>query len=109
MSLNSTSEWQNSIDGKAKREIATVTYNGRAFTALGASVSPDYATGYIKGATLTTFEGAPLGTARCVATWRINSYLSSTMGQYECVIDGVTYTGRSCGETMLWRGRRKAK
>lgn len=85
------------------------THEGRNFEAGGAIVTPDFAIGYLgeKGI-LTDWHGRALGTFRYVSTWRTpRSYISSTMSQVEAVIDGITYTGRSAGKGMIWKGKRK--
>ena len=47
---------------------------------------------------------------KMVASWPTpRSKYSAKMYQVECTVDGVTYTGRSGGLGMVWKGRPKAK
>jgi hypothetical protein len=97
----------------------TFTHNGRDFTAGGAVVTSDFARGYLTfdtpeliGTTgaVTDWHGTRLGTARIVGRWRTpRSFMASHMLQVECRIDGVLYTGRGCGNGMVWSGKRCAK
>ena len=91
-----------STDG-ARIETGIVTHNGRDFVALGSVV--DHATGrvsgYVKGRTIATWDGTPIGTLREVSSWRIDSALSSRMFAYRATIDGFEYHGRGMGESML--------
>jgi hypothetical protein len=54
---------------------------------------------------ITTSDGAVLGAARVIHSWRIKSRLSDRMYQVECFIDGRTYTGRAFGALMSWHGK----
>jgi hypothetical protein len=48
-----------------------------------------------------------LGTYRITRTWKTpHSYVSSTMNQVYATVNGITYTGRSAGVGMLFRGRK---
>lgn len=71
------------------------------------AVTDTTAVGYMSSdmAQVTTFDGAVLGTARVVNSWRIKSHLSERMFQVECIIDGRTYTGRTLGASMSWHGK----
>ena len=77
-------------------------------TVIGYPTFPDDHVGAV-GA-VTDWHGEPLGTARIVASWRLprHCYISDRMFQIECVIDGVLYTGRGCGSSMIWKGKPKA-
>jgi hypothetical protein len=107
----------------------TFHHEGRAFTAGGAVVTPDRITAYLgKDGALTDWHGNRLGTYRLTATWRLpwNAWQSSTMSQVRAVVriprdmavglvsaalspdTFATYTGRSLGEGMVFRGRRVA-
>ncbi|KKM55805.1 hypothetical protein LCGC14_1552240 [marine sediment metagenome] len=80
---------------------------GQSFESGGAFVSPVYVIAYLgKDNVLTDWHGARLGTYHVTASWPINSYLSSHMNQVYARIDGITYTGRSAGEGMLFKGKR---
>ncbi len=83
-------------------------HQGRSFESGGAYVTDDRIIAYLgKDGILSDWHGKPLGTYRTVSTWPIYSFLSSSMSQVEAVVDGIRYTGRSLGEGMLYRGKRK--
>lgn len=96
----------------------TIDHNGRAFEAGGAVVTPFRAVGYVKAANerpgcvveITDWHGRTIGHGVITAVWHTpRSYVSSHMMQIRAVIDGVAYTGRSCGNGMIWSGRRAAR
>ncbi len=81
-------------------------------------VIPARAVGYVKAENnrpgcvveITDWHGRLLGHGVITAIWRTpRSYVSSHMMQIRAVIDGVAYTGRSCGNGMIWSGRRSAR
>ncbi len=102
-----------------------IEHNGVKFCSGGAVVTETHIVGYIGkligdgmgcdryGSTsrryLTDWHGNNIGTCAFSSTWRINSYMSNVMHQVYAVVNGVTYTGRSMGEGMLFRGKRTAK
>lgn len=57
---------------------------------------------------LTDWHGNKLGTYKVTASWRIHSWMSTHMYQVEARVDGITYTGRSLGVGMIYKGKRKA-
>ena len=107
-----SSEQTRTADGQLI-EIGTLEqHGGREFSAFGASVTPEYAAGYLSndGRHVTTWNGETLGTARIVASWRTpKSFVSSHQFQVEATICGRVYTGRTGGRGMLWRGRATKK
>ena len=105
----------------------TIKHEGRTFEAKGAYVDKDHARGYVnftqpiertgtdsrqelgyKGRQLviTDWHGKPLGYGRIGSSWPIRSYISDRMYQIYAKINGIEYTGRSCGEGMVWNGKR---
>ena len=98
-----------------------VTHEGHEFEASGAVVTPDVVLGYVSSwngeqpgewvgrtGTLSTWRGERLGTLRIVARWPLRgSWLSDAMLQCEATVDGITYTGRTCGLGMIYKGKRK--
>jgi len=103
-----TSSELHSAPNGARVETGTVTHEGRAYTALGSVVDHEsgYVVGYVKGATLTSWEGATIGTVREVSRWPLhNSGFSTSMHSYRATIDGRSYHGRGMGEGMLLRLR----
>jgi hypothetical protein len=93
-----------------------VEHEGKKFEAGGAVVTDEWVIGYPKldsehvGATgtLTSWHGEPLGTVRITSKWRTpKSFVSSHMFQMEARVNGKTYTGRSAGNGVIFRGRVK--
>ena len=88
------------------------THEGRTYEAGGAVVTPARAVGYVKAANersgcvveITDWHGRTIGHGVITAVWR-----TPRMMQVRAVIDGVAYTGRSCGNGMIWSGRRAAR
>lgn len=83
----------------------------KGFEAGGAVVTPDYIVAYPKAdGVLGDWHGNPIGTWRTVASWPTpRSYVASRMLQIEATVDGVVYTGRGAGVSMIYKGKRKAK
>lgn len=86
----------------------TIEHEGRKFTSGGAFVNPGFVVAYLGAdGQLTDWHGKAIGTYRITSTWRTpRSYVSSTMHQVRAVVDGLTYTGRSAGHGMIYRGKR---
>jgi hypothetical protein len=102
-------------------EVATMTFNGREYTALGACVTGDRLSCYLAAPEVqglcpervgargnaTDWNGAAIGRYVITARWRTpRSWVSSHMLQCQVTLpDGRTFTGRGAGTNMLWRGR----
>jgi hypothetical protein len=88
----------------------TVTLGGKEFTAGGAEVTDDHCIAYLgKDWELHSWHGEVIGSYRVIRSWRTpNSYVSSRMCQVEAVVNGIVYTGRSAGQGMIFKGKRKA-
>jgi len=103
-------EYRSEIVGGA--EIATIIHDGREYTALGSTMTPDRAVGYLKcgeSHQITTWNGETLGYTQIVASWQTSrSEVSSRMYQIRANINGIWYTGRCAGDGTLWRGKRCA-
>ena len=86
----------------------TVEHEGHKFTSRGAVVTPDIVIAYLgNNGVLTDWHGATIGTYRITSTWPTpRSYVSGAMHQVRAVVDGVTYTGRSAGIGLIYRGKR---
>lgn len=86
----------------------TITHDGKSYTANGAYLDENACIGYLHtDGILTNWHGCPIGTYRIAATWKTpRSYVSATMSQVYATVNGITYTGRSAGIGMLFRGRR---
>jgi hypothetical protein len=73
----------------------------------------DYIVGYMSRDMrhVTSFGGEILGSARIVSTWKLPlaCWISDRMYQVEVVVNGRTYTGRTGGASMIYRGRRKRR
>ena len=54
---------------------------------------------------LTDWHGNKIGIIRLTSTWKINSYVSTTMHQGYANVNGKLYTGRTMGENMAFKGR----
>jgi hypothetical protein len=58
---------------------------------------------------LTDWHGKIIGEAEITAAWSTpRSYVSSRMFQVRATVDGASYTGRTAGETMAYRGKLRA-
>lgn len=93
------------LEGPARFEHA-----GRTFTADGAVVTESHCVAYLASqGVLTDWQGTPIGTWRAVSSWSTpRSFMSSRMYQVHATVQGRTYTGRSAGASLLFRGRRIA-
>jgi hypothetical protein len=89
----------------------TIVHDGQKFTASGAIVNDIFVIAYLgKNGELNNCHGTPSGTYRITSTWKTpRSYISNVMCQVEAKIDGVIYTGRSCGIGMAFKGKRKSR
>ncbi len=73
--------------------------------------------GYLKGSEriggtgiLTDFNGRKIGVYTVVSKWGTpKSHISSVMLQVDAKVGSVVYTGRSAGNLMLFKGKRKAR
>ena len=101
----------------------TVTHEGRTFEAGGAYVTPERICAYVgkveggrgfeghlgsepQYRTLTDWHGKRIGTIRLTSSWPIRSFLAPRMYQAYATVKGVTYTGRTMGEGMVFNGKR---
>jgi len=89
-----------------------VTHEGRSFEAGGAVVTPEVCIGYVGKVAnghreLTDWHGKPIGTILLGNGWPTpRNYLSSRMYQAYATVNGVTYTGRTGGEGLSFKGKR---
>jgi len=99
--MNTRSEWN------GKSEIGIFTHEGKEYAAGGSLVTPEYAIGYMSRdmRAILSWDGQTLGTARVTASWPIRSFMSDRMYQVSATIEGIRYTGRTCGAGMIWRGK----
>ena len=85
----------------------TFEHEGRKFESGGAVVTPDWLVAYPGDAgVLSDWHGKPLGTWRVLSSWRVNSWIGSTMYSIECFVDGVRYVGRGFGKGVSLRAKR---
>ena len=91
-------------------EDCTLTHEGKSFTNGGAFLTEEYAVGYLdENNVLTNWHGEKIGTYRITSTWKTpRSYLSDVMCQVYATIRGMTFTGRSGGIGLLFKGKRVA-
>ena len=87
-------------------------FQGNTFENGGAVQTETHLVGYPdKEGNLWNWHGSKLlGSYRVVSSWRVFSFVGSTMYQIEVkTVDGVFYTGRGFGAGMSYKGKRKAK
>jgi len=108
-------------------EACIVDFHGQTFESGGALVSDQFVIGYVRGlqdakvnglrsanwrseAVIINWHGEQvLGQITNAKSWHTpRSYMASHMWQITALIEGVFYTGRGCGDGMIWRGRRCA-
>jgi hypothetical protein len=99
--METRSEWHGKV------EIGIISHEGKEYAASGSLVTPEYAVGYMSKDMneIRSWDGKHLGTARVTASWPIRSFISDRMYQVSATIDGIRYTGRTCGAEMIWRGK----
>jgi len=84
-------------------------FQGKTYYTHGAFVDEHRCVGYLgDDRELYSCNGEVLGTYRITATWRMprTCFISSHQHQVEASINGMTYTGRSFGKGMIFKGRR---
>jgi hypothetical protein len=88
--------------------------NGNTFESGGAQITPDHCIAYVGAKlchnryNLTDWHGNIIGKITITATWPLRNCLySDTMSQAIATVDGATYTGRTAGPGMIFRGKRK--
>jgi hypothetical protein len=87
-------------------------FQGKTYLANGAQVDERFCIGYLgAGGKLLSCGGAELGRYRIRSTWRMprSCFISSYQHQVVATVDGRTYTGRSFGSHMIFKGRRVAR
>jgi hypothetical protein len=85
-------------------------FEGKSFEAGGAYLTPDYAIGYMSSdmKEVRTWHGEFMGYAKITSFWRLplTAWISDKMYQVQATINGIKYTGRTCGGCMIVRLRR---
>ena len=107
--MEKKTQWQTGPNGE-RVELGTLTHEGREFTNMGAVITETHAAGYLSSdmKAIHSWEGEVIGSARVVSSWPMpRSWQSDRQYQVVATIDGRTYTGRTMGAGMLWRGRLK--
>ncbi len=87
-------------------------FQGKTYFAHGAQVDERRCIGYLgDNGALLACGGGVLGRYRITATWPRprTCWVSSRQHQVEVIVEGRTYTGRSFGKTMVFKGRRVAR
>lgn len=88
----------------------TIEHEGRKFTNGGAVVTDEVLIAYPgENGVLNDWHGQPLGTWRVLSSWRVRSWIGSTMYSIECRVKGVRYVGRGFGKGMSMRAKRSPK
>lgn len=88
----------------------TITFQGKHYTANGAMVTAQWIIAYMgkEMQTVTDWRGSVLGTARIKTSWKTpTSYVSERCYQVEATVNGITYTGRTSGANMIYKGKAK--
>ena len=98
----------------------TISHNGQTFESGGAVVTPKVIIAYVGKVSetqgpeyrlqgnrdLTNWHGAIIGRIRLAKSWATpRSHVSSKMYQAYATVDGITYTGRTAGEGMIFKGK----
>ena len=89
--------------------LVSFDFQGKTYHARGAFVDDLRCVGYLgEDGKLYACNGKTLGTYRIIATWRMprTCFISPYQYQVEAKVDGMTYTGRSFGKGMIFKGRR---
>ena len=87
-----------------------IVFQGKTYTANGAMITDKWIIAYMGKdmASVTDWHGETLGTARVTTSWATpTSYLSDRCYQVEATVNGITYTGRTSGESMIYKGKVK--
>jgi hypothetical protein len=87
-----------------------ITFHGRTFTANGAMVTDKWIIAYMTTdmASVTDWHGNVLGDARIKTSWSTpTSYMTDRCYQVEVTVNGITYTGRTSGGGMIYKGKVK--
>jgi len=87
-----------------------IVFHGTRYESNGAMVTPKWIIAYMGKdmASVTDWHGETLGTARVTTSWATpTSYLSDRCYQVEATVNGITYTGRTSGESMIYKGKVK--
>jgi hypothetical protein len=88
----------------------TVEHDGRKYESGGVVVTDQFIVAYLgKGDRLTDWHGNEIGTWTALSSWPIRSYITDRMYSVACVVNGVRYVGRSCGEGMSIRAKRSPR
>jgi hypothetical protein len=86
-------------------------FQGKTYVAHGAQVDERHCIGYLgDNDALLACGGSVLGRYRITATWHMprTCWISSRQHQVTATVEGRTYTGRSFGKGMIFKGHRVA-
>jgi len=87
-----------------------ITFHGRKYEANGAVVRPQWIIAYMATdmSGITDWHGNRLGDATIKTSWATpTSYISERCYQVEATVNGITYTGRTGGGGMIYKGKVK--
>lgn len=89
-------------------ELATVTHEGRSYTAQGAFVTDTHLTAYCgTHNTITTWDGQIIGYYVVRSSWPVNSFIGTRMmSVFIALTTGGTFIGRTFGEGMIVNAKR---
>jgi hypothetical protein len=95
------------MDATWIEQDCTLTHEGRTYTSTGAVVTPEHIVAYLGHGMLTDWHGNKIGSYRITSRWPLVNAWQKEMCQVEAVVNGITYTGRSCVVGFMYRGKRK--
>jgi len=87
-----------------------ITFHGISYTANGAMVTEKWIIAYMGAdmASVTDWHGHKLGNATIKTSWATpTSYASDRCYQVDATVNGITYTGRTGGGGMIYKGKVK--
>src|SRR2546422_11649344 len=98
---------ESSTEQHGNVEVGIVIFEGREFVALGSVIQDGRIVAYLgKDKQLTKWDGTVIGTYRLASSWLTpSSCYSSRMFQVYATVNGITYTGRSAGEGIVFKGK----
>ena len=82
-------------------------HEGKAFEAGGAVIADDLLIAYVgENGVLNDWHGNVIGAIKLTRSWKTpRSYVSDRMYQAYATVNGKTYTGRTAGVSMRFKGK----
>jgi hypothetical protein len=84
-----------------------ITFHGRKYEANGAMITDRWIIAYMSNdmGSVTDWHGETLGHAKVKTSWATPT--NDRCYQVECNVNGITYTGRTGGGGMIYKGKVK--